>query len=285
MNKYLVIPRMEVQSANAQPAWWLTGPPSPMAYLGFAHNLGRILGEPATAVAVVHHDYQMLAERMPSISGSDRRLRPHQMRAAVFVDGDDYSSSNKYALSLQPLVRCHLTVSLALAFDDEASLDLDGVGRFLATARLAGGTVAEHGEPSIVTSRQACRQALGPGFLLIERSDLMQPEEGDSDVLDTLLRVTRRPAKESDAQDDGTPARPSTEHPWLLPTTLGYAAVTPIEARQRSREGYAHAYAEPLVGLAQYVSLSKNPPLAFWRYARPRPDVFSATTKEIDSVN
>jgi CRISPR-associated protein Csy2 len=63
---------------------------------------------------------------------------------------------------------------------------------------------------------------------------------------------------------------------------LGYATLTEFAARKGAREGYLHAYAEPLVGLVQYVSVHRlaDRPLPLWRYAWPREDVFIVTQKE-----
>ncbi|HEB71385.1 MAG TPA: type I-F CRISPR-associated protein Csy2, partial [Nitrospirae bacterium] len=45
MSQYLLIPRLEVKNANAQPAWWIIGPPPMTAYAGFAQALALSICE------------------------------------------------------------------------------------------------------------------------------------------------------------------------------------------------------------------------------------------------
>ena len=57
---------------------------------------------------------------------------------------------------------------------------------------------------------------------------------------------------------------------WLAAACVGYAAITEFAHRADAREGYTHAFAEPLVGMVQYCSLRqwrRDAMLddAFWR--------------------
>ena len=133
--KYLWLPRLSISNANAQPSAWLVAAPSPTAYLGFAHQTGRVLGTFIGGVAIVHHHLEFRAEKL------GRDLSPHQFRAAGLINGNDYASTNKHALALQPSVRCNVTVSLAFECADDASLPADVMHDWLARARIAGGTV------------------------------------------------------------------------------------------------------------------------------------------------
>lgn len=70
---------------------------------------------------------------------------------------------------------------------------------------------------------------------------------------------------------------------WIVPTTLGYAPLTEFADRIGAREGCPHAYAEPLVGLVQYVSVNHyaEPAPPLWRHAWLPNDVFIVTQKEV----
>jgi CRISPR-associated protein Csy2 len=270
-HSYLVIPHIKVLNANAQPAAWLIGPPPVTAYAGFAHALALALGAKGhLGIGIVHHDIQFLGEVDPR-GGT---LYPHQFRAASFIDKDDYASSNKYALSSQPGVRCHLSVSVAIRFDVNAVLNTDGVSAFLRGGRLAGGSIVEHGfdtakKTSVFEDEydlSKISDAIGPGFALHDRPDLMVMQPGDTDLLDTLLRVTRRDAPRG---EDDT---------WIQPTTLGYAQITSAKPRRNVRGAMPHAFAEPLVGLVQYRALRAHD-LPFWRYTCPEPGVFVVSTQ------
>lgn len=268
MSHYIVIPRIQVRNANAQPVWWIIGAPPVTAYVGFAQALALHLNAGShDGIAVVHHDIQFLGET--NWEFGTKTLLPHQFRAASFIDKDDYSSKNAHVLSSQPSARCHLTVSLVIRFDDDASFSEEAIAPFLRGGRLAGGTIIEHGEPVVFADEDDIDKVVkvvGAGFSLIERQDLMVKQEGDRDMLDVLLRLTKR-VKERDE-----------DRIWLLPTTLGYAEITPRKQRKNVRGDFPHAYCEPLIGLAQYRSI-RDAGLEFWRFTHPLPSVFAASTR------
>ena len=256
--KYLWLPRISISNANAQPSAWLVAAPSPTAYLGFAHQTGRMLGTFISGVAIVHHHLEFRAEKF------DRGLAPHQFRAAGLINGADYASTNKHALALQPSVRCNVTVSLALECADDASLPGDVLHDWLARARIAGGTVnLDFEAPVRGLDWDNLTEQLKTGSSVVERDDLMQPQAGESDRLDAFLRATSRDQQMT--------------HPWVSPALLGYRAITGFKERARTRGDYPHAFAEPLIGLTQFKSVREEG-LKFWRYRRPSPDLFLATT-------
>ena len=270
--KYLVIPRIEVNNANAQPAWWMIGPPPLTAYAGFSHALALALGvERCLGFGVVHHDIQFLGETV------GRDLRPHQFRAASFIDKDDYSSKNAYALSSQPTARCHLTASLVIRFDQEDSLDIENqLPRFLRGARLAGGNIVKFGiwneekfeNCALMENFSEVAKFIKNGHAIHERQDLMVKQDGERDMLDVVLRLTDPQRRRSD------PEAPT----WLLPTTLGYRAITPFQKRKNVRDNLPHAYAEPLVGMVQYRTL-REAPLPIWQATNPDAATFLVTTQ------
>lgn len=258
--KYLVLPRLEVKNANAQPSIWLVTAPAPTAYMGFAHNVGRMLGAAARGVVIVHHDYALRAERIK------HEVLPHQFRAASLINSTDYASSNRYALSLQPQARCDVVVSLGIAFDDDAAIPMSQLHAWLPAARVAGGTLDSWAKPAICLDMSALRARVGYGWAVRERADLMACQPHERDRLDALLRATHASAYEVD--------------PWVMPTLLGYRAITPFARRSRARDDYPHAFAEPLIGLIQYESLRQlRDERLLWRYTQPTADTFVVTTE------
>ena len=256
--KYLWLPRLSVSNANAQPSAWLVAAPSPTAYLGFAHQTGRLLGTYISGVAIVHHHLEFRAEKLR------RDMLPHQFRAAGLINSNDYASTNKHALALQPSVRCNVVVSLALECKDDALLPADVLGDWLARARIAGGTISpDFGEPQLGLDSDALSKQLKTGSSVVERKDLMQPQAGDRDRLDAFLRATSRGQR--------------VDNPFVSPALLGYRAITAFRERERTRGDYPHAFAEPLIGLTQFKPV-RDEGLHFWRYRRPSPDLFLATT-------
>lgn len=261
MSYVILFPRLEVSGANAMPAWWFIGPPSPTAYVGFAQSAAlKCLPvehqDCFCGVGVVLHDYRLQAEKLPGMF----QHQPHQFRAAALINNDDYASGSK-SLSLQPSARCDLTVSLSLVFTEDAPVVFEKLDRFMRNARVAGGIVEANGpEPIILDNMAEVKSRLKTGFALHSRPDLMIPVAGE-DALDALLRATI-PTTET-----------RKENPWVMPATLGYTAVTDISERIWNRDGHPHAFAEPLVGLVQLKSL-KDSFVPVWKFSNPAKNVF-----------
>jgi CRISPR-associated protein Csy2 len=282
MSKYLTIPRIEFTNANAQPAWWCVAAPGPSAFAGLAHALARAAGlsNQYNPIATVWHDWDLRAE-----TPSGWMVHPHQFRSASLINGDDYAQGSK-TLSGQPTVRGDGAVSLLLELEDEERVDLNQVDDFLRRARIAGGSIVEHRfDPSgshIYDSWSDAKQAILTGFTLQPRPDLLaaSDENDKRDPLDRFLDATRRmkvTAAEKRIRAEEEPAANS----WLTPYVAGWLSVTDSSHRNLTREGAAHAFAEPLIGLGQYVSLRKAAP-CFFRYTRidPRTVVLESSTPE-----
>lgn len=266
---YLYLPRIRVQAANAYATYWLINAAPVMALNMFGQNLGRKICAFPKGVAVIHHDAQLLGEKGRAFYG---RLHPQQRRGATFINGDDYSSKNEHALSLQPTASCHLTLSLLLSFDE--GIDIDAVKDFMKSARIAGGQVIDCGDPEVIGDDATLRRRLKTGFWIIERSDLMRSQD---DPLDAIIGATG--IRPGDHEEGDLP------NSWLVPTVLGYAAITGFQQRGGVREGYPHAFCESLVGLVQYVSLRDygERPIPFWHHQWLSEDVFVIKQKENQS--
>jgi CRISPR-associated protein Csy2 len=279
---YLFLPNIRSQSANAMAGQYAITPAQVMAFVMFAHALGRQAGFEAQRVAVLHHDAHLLGEH----GGKFYDFRPHQRRGAAFIDGADYSSKNKNALSLQPVATCHLTVSMLIETDRLPSRDR--VQDFLLSARLAGGTVtnAERVGAKLQSAAMLDEIALPKGSWIVERSDLMRA--GGSPVESVVQAIGARVRRKRDsAAEDATP---EPDLSWLSLAVLGYAAITNFERRvgvRQTDEGETplHAYAEPLLGLVQYVPSRNLQEIPFWEPRWIRDDVFVVTqSKRMESL-
>jgi CRISPR-associated protein Csy2 len=51
---------------------------------------------------------------------------------------------------------------------------------------------------------------------------------------------------------------------WLSATNIGFSAITDFQVRGGARNGYLHAFAEPLIGITEYVSTEKRIHGYFW---------------------
>jgi CRISPR-associated protein Csy2 len=249
---YLVIPSLRVAEANLINTNFLVGGVPVMPGVMLGHALGRAIGNQALGVAYVHHDLVPNGERQFGV------LYPQQRRSATYVfergKSSDYASSaHGPTLSLQPVATGSVRASLIIEFEHPVS-STDDVAAFLSTARLAGGRIEGHGAIGVHEDAGDAMATIRTGYAVMDRRDLM-PLPDSADPLQALIdRLGRRSA--------------SPDNSWLSATHLGYAPITPIQARDGAREGYLHAYAEPLVGLVQFRSLrgiTAPKTTCFWR--------------------
>ncbi|WLQ14266.1 type I-F CRISPR-associated protein Csy2 [Hahella aquimaris] len=275
--RYVVIPQIEVQRANALATPWCVSLAPVFACTMLGHALGRFLGIQPSAVGVLHIDAQLLAEsELPKGYG----CYPHQFRGATYIDKKDYSSKNKYAISLQPTASMNLTVSLVLTFNDECPSGSD-VERAFQRCRLAGGVIIRHGRISICESLSddgGVFTLLRSGYWLLDRSaELVAGEQGR---VENLLRLVN----DSPGLDEN---KQPIKKRWLSPAVLGYAAITNFSQRKLVRENKLHAFAEPLVGLVEYVTANQVATSSdlFWRGAWTDKDVFTVTALSANQIN
>ena len=256
---YVLIHRAEINNANAKPAWWISGAPSLVSFCGFGHGVARQLGnlDNYRGICPVHHDIELLAMGREA----------HNFRGATFISHRDHVGKSKIRygpLSLQPSVRAKLLMSFVLCFDEDTSIDMEKLTTEVLGSRIAGGNIAN--DPRIAFFNTFDEAISGvKGFAMKPRLDLVNPNA----PLDTLK--TLHPASEG-------------YYPWVSLNCYGYRAVTAPTLGKDSREGCAHAYAEPLVAPVQYVSLRSNAPVV-WDYQPVQDDIYTVGAVLIDDVD
>lgn len=166
MSQIILIPHLKVQNANLQTSGFILGGAPLMAAAMFCHNLARQLNTQDLGFILVHHDRQ-------DIGGTAYgRFTPAQRRGAVFVGKKDYSSKNKYALSLQPTASCHLEISLIVDFGRVRQMNR--LVNRVQQSRFAGGQIISVGELVACDSTQQALEQLRNGFVLQDRKALLQ---------------------------------------------------------------------------------------------------------------
>lgn len=254
---YLLIPRIRVEAANAVACSWIVNAAPLNAAVLFGHTLGRDLEEDCCGVAYLHHDAQHLGELVEYGVYS-----PQQRRGASFINKDDYASGS-HSLSLQPTASAHLTMSLIIAFDEDAEVSIQDLHRWLLGRRFAGGRIVEYGQPALYDDAEQLQKRIPAGFWLVDRSELLQSE--DQTPSQRLIELCSEPS---------SPTRAA----WLTPTVLGYLSLTSPELKSGVREGYEHSYAEPMVGLVQYVSTSQarrsGLSIPYWDFHWPNSETY-----------
>ncbi|ARN31863.1 TPA: type I-F CRISPR-associated protein Csy2 [Acinetobacter baumannii] len=285
MSRYVVIPRMRVQNANMQTNGFLLGGVPLFAANMFAHHLARQLGTQEEGIIYIHHDQQRLGGQAYG------RFTPAQRRGAVFIGKKDYSSKNKYALSLQPTASCHLEFSLVIKFSS-SRISPEKLTNILKCSRFAGGQIIEfleittHSENELETALKKIKT----GFAILDRQDLLI-EYQQRKQINRVQAFTQLLALKADAlraffNDQNLS--------WISATNLGYALLEPLTDQRagirqaQDQENTAHAYAEPLTGIIQYFSLGEilrrnteaeddtwhNLQKLLWTYHWPQDDIF-----------
>ncbi|WNX69827.1 type I-F CRISPR-associated protein Csy2 [Acinetobacter baumannii] len=285
MSRYVVIPRMRVQNANMQTNGVLLGGVPLFAANMFAHHLARQLGTQEQGIIYIHHDQQRLGGQAYG------RFTPAQRRGAVFIGKKDYSSKNKYALSLQPTASCHLEFSLVIKFSS-SRISPEKLTNILKRSRFAGGQIIDfleittHAENELETALKKIKT----GFAILDRQDLLI-EYQQRKQINRVQAFTQLLALKADAlraffNDQNLS--------WISATNLGYALLEPLTDQRagirqaQDQENTAHAYAEPLTGIIQYFSLGEilrrnteaeddtwyNLQKLLWTYHWPQDDIF-----------
>jgi CRISPR-associated protein Csy2 len=296
--RFLVIPRMRVEHANAMQSWWLMAPPSPMTIYGFSRAMGLRCAFQVFGLAIVHHDVQWLAAEKSNnrfikkheggrddknwdIRFWNRKVIPQQPQGATFIDEQDHIASG-FAKGLQPTARCHVDISVVLDISgiSDSSVHPDDVIDFLWSGRLGGGTIIEHGKVEFCETSENVMQKVGGGFWVTDRSDLvlqaMQLHEMDG--TEALTQVFGESAKHKNAYDRASAEKQEKmqkPESWLSANVIGYATLESPKERVGVRDGIPHAYAEPLIGLTQYRSVREEKCVPFWQYhASPEKGVY-----------
>lgn len=257
---YLVIPFIRSQAANIHNASFLIGGPPVLAAYFFAHALSRRLNFMASGVGLVHHHAEPKGERAWGI------FYPQQRKSAAFTFGPnrgrDYSSKNKHALSLQPVATADICATIIV--ECEGLRSIEGVDRFLHSARFSGGAVTSSGKPVTFATLEDALDTVNSGFAVIDRRDILE-RRGAQDSAELFVEAL------------GAVPRKEGVSTWLSATCLGYAAISSFDDRVGVREGYLHAFAEPMIGLVQYRSIRECRTLAsslLWQGEWVKSDVF-----------
>lgn len=253
----LVIPRLRVQNANAISSPLTHGFPSMTAFLGLMWALERKTRAAGidlqfNAVAVVAHDHQEQVTDSFFVKAFRLTRNPNNKEgkpAAIVEEG-----------------RIHLDISLVFAVQGPAlSADLQHnaqlarkVRDVLLQLRIAGGSIVTQGTvsarhaPYLVPltgnddDRQSlfndCMWRLLPGFVLVERGDLLEQRHAELQSLDphasrldawlSLSRINWHAPQpdENDGPNEKTPwLNDRQDVGWIVPVPVGYGALSELQ--------------------------------------------------------
>ncbi|MCU7848975.1 MAG: type I-F CRISPR-associated protein Csy2 [Candidatus Thiodiazotropha sp. (ex Lucinoma kastoroae)] len=312
-NALILLPRLQVQNANAVSGPLSWGFPSPTAFVGFAHALQRRLSHLIErgfgGVGIVCHRFD------PQVS------RPAGKRTKVFNLTRNPLGKGGNSASIVEEGRAHMEVSLVIALYDDIDSDdqscfAEQVMEAAHGMRLAGGSIlpqrsgkrygADYVSLSPALSERAVTyhkltRRLLPGFMLIQREDKlakhldeMRKAGKGSHTLDALLDLSRINF-EPDLLDEDNPE----EHHWgirkhsgwLVPIPVGYAGISPLyspgEVRNSRDAETPMRFVESLYSLGEWISPHRVGDLgkALWHQQTDVENgIYLCTSHYVDSV-
>ncbi len=283
MNKpasMILLPRLQVQNANAisGPLTW--GFPSPTAFAGFVHALERrfsgLLDKGFGGVGIICHKFE------PQVT------RPAGKYTQVFNLTRNPLGKDGTSSAIVEEGRAHLEVSVLFTVHDSLDLDTqkyfaEDVMEVAHSMRLAGGTIlpqrqGKRYQPEFIPLAQSqieqdkafrkLRRRLLPGFALVQRQDRlaahlqqMREKESQANALDALLDLSSLNFE----PDLPSPDKPEVKEwgirkhaGWLVPLPVGYAAISPlyqpgVVSNARDNET-PFSFVENLYSLGEWVS-------------------------------
>ncbi len=260
----IIIPRIFVTGANAQSAYSFVTGVSPLAWLGLARKLAidinGLEGSEKVRISILHHHMEMKGENHYG------DILPSQLRSAELTT----RKQTQMSMGLQPIANCNLKATLII---DGINASSEKVKKHLLKLRLAGGAIESFGEIIQCEIDEILFKTKG-GFFIKEFDCLsgIAPQDKIKAFLSLLLK-TKDKNEEIEKNED------TKNKKWLSPMNLGYIAVTDFNEKENSRFSLPHAYAEPLVGMIEYVSKNKIEDFSqipFWEYSNTIKNVFVA---------
>lgn len=281
IKKLLIIPHLKVHNANALSSPFTIGFPAMTAWLGAVHALQRKLNVKGFDVAfiatgVVSHQLDLQTYKgdndfVHSIVGTGNPLVPKDKRKK----GEPWENFTRSSFIEE--ARCHLDVSLVIEYSE---IELEQRDELLAAVnyllrgqvKIAGGDIQDFKSPFFLNLEEGddkdlkkLQRALMPGYVLLERRDLMidamtsTQESQGQDALDALIDyLAIHHTCEKNQNDDiswrsqrksinGKPAG------WIVPIATGFHGISELgEAKNQRDQTTPHRFAESIVTLGEF---------------------------------
>ncbi len=265
MKTYLLLPQMKIQDANAMSSIYTIGFPAMTAWLGAVHALERkITGAPGlehirfTGTAVSCHScdlqvYRGQGDYRNSIIGTANPLRKKgaNFERPPFIEE----------------ARIHLSVSLLIEVKNHKGVDDEKLIKRLDGAvygmKWVSGDLIRCGQLKLLRAEEgdekderAVLRTLMPGYVLIERRDLMERAmKNGENGLDALLHLVS--AHYSARRDEAGKVIGwnswRKEPGWLVPIAVGFKGLAPLGHVKKQRDlKTPHRFAESVLTLGEF---------------------------------
>jgi CRISPR-associated protein Csy2 len=264
MSDYLIIRKMYVNEVSMDAAPVVNGFPAVPAIMGFVHALQRKLQKLYPEIrlekaAISSHSFTPGVYRIgnnirPAMSKNPAYSKKHIEKETL--KGVPFVEEGKASLCASLLIKINKSDFIPEQLCKE-------VAKLLPTMRFSGGiiwktqnilfkTCSEHDEQE---NKEIIRQLM-PGFVLIERSDLIKNSVSQNvDALDALLDHLQIDRVDEPNEDDKPQwKRKCEESGWLVPIVVGYRDITGTMPVQNQRDQDSeHCFAENIITLGEFV--------------------------------
>lgn len=292
LKRLLILPRIQVQNANALSSPFTIGFPAMTAWLGAVHALQRKVREAGfsaiefKSVGVVSHQFDLQTHRgagdfVASIIGTGNPLDKDGNRPSFIEEA-----------------RVHLTASLVIEYsgldaDDKESL-LPVISQIMhGQLKMAGGDILTFDQPYFTNTEnpndtKKILRKLMPGYVLLERRELMQQAmQNGQDALDALIDhlAVHHSCTQSDEKVLWQSGR--KEKGWLVPIAVGFQGISPLGQALNQRDSDTpHRFAEAIVTLGEFKMAHHIEDIntMLWRYqANLENNLYLCQTAEIET--
>ena len=303
----LVLPRLQVQNANAISSPMTHGFPSITAFLGLMWALERKLGaqhgvEFDSVGVICHHHAEQVEGRFTKAFCLTRN--------PIGKDGKTAAIVEEGRIHLDITLVFGVSTPLVDADDEQRAAFARSAAETITQMRIAGGTLLPSAQPwrrpalqvipqdaedAAKTFRQL-RTRLLPGFALVSRDDLLQQRlaqlrnlDPNASTLDAWLDLSRINWKPVQPPTDASskPAKVEWEHDrhhgWIVPIPVGYGALSdvypPGSVANARDDTTPFRFAESLYSVGQWISphrLHSLQQLLWYNHADPGNGLYRA---------
>ena len=293
MSNYLILSHLKVKNANALSSPISIGVPSITAFLGATHKLQRYLNKNGyssvkiSGTAIVIHETNLRI-----FSGNQKNLLVNSRWP--------YDTANCKPPSYIPDPKIDFIISLICDVEDE-NFEIYNEEDFLSKIdialsteiRIAGGEILPPRikgskatasfkesnkikyfpgiEPTNPSEIRTIKRLLTPGYVLIERRELLEKEmEAGKDPIEAIVDylAIHHDCKKNDEDEVEWTRRRKTAG-WLVPISVGYQGLSKPEIVENQRDNnYLHVFGENLITLGEYkiINSINNFNEIIWKY-------------------
>ncbi len=305
---FILLEGLKLSNVNAEANFYVFGFPAVTGFTGFGHWLELKLNEELTnkfrveGVGIISHSFSMHAGRPKcptqleglfekSKSSKNRPKCPTQLEGEKYKANPPIVDEAKADLSVSLVLRT--TVVEASRFRpgmpnhfsefEKVWLKSNKLKSLINASVICGGGVSNFKDVKYFLEKELVEslKRIKGGYFLRDRIDLLENRNGKNplDLIFEYLTAFRN------KEDPNHFKR--KQGGWIVPLAVGYQGIETPKKRTGVRKGYEHMYAEPLVGLGEFVHIKKflyqesfNFDNFFWQhFFQPEYNIYYVSTK------